>query len=92
MATDVVQAANRAVVPPRDDDGIRVHFHRDVVSRPWNLTRMPGEEPTGAPDAGEVVAINVFVEMEFARQRPAGLATANELFDRHLHVHGMEKV
>src|SRR6185503_16812533 len=45
MTTNIVQGVNRAIVAARDDNRIRIHLHRDVVSGSRNFARMPGEEP-----------------------------------------------
>ena len=67
VAADIVQGVNRAIIATRDDDGIRVHLHGEKISGLRNLARMPREKPAGAPDPGDIVAVNLFIRIELSR-------------------------
>jgi hypothetical protein len=86
MPADVVQAVNCSIFAARDKDGIRVHLHCEKISGLRDFARVSSEEPACAPDAGEIVSVNVFVGVEFSRQRPAGSTTRNKWFDAKVHA------
>ena len=92
MAANIVQAGNRPLVAARNDEGIRVHLQREVISGLRDFARLSGEKPARAPDAGQIVAVNLCIGIELARKRPARPATRNERFEGNLHAHGIEEV
>ncbi len=78
MTADVVQGMDGALLGTEDDDGVLIHFEREVISGFGNFARMPGEKPASAPEAGHVAPIDFLIGKELAGQRPTGLAARDK--------------
>src|SRR6185436_9790821 len=85
MPADVVQCMENVAVTANDNNGIGVHFDREVLSPIANLTRMPGKEPTGAPDPLQIEPVDFFIRKELTRERLARWAPCDERFDSVFH-------
>src|SRR5678816_3746658 len=72
MPADVVEALDRPIPAAQNDDRIGIHLESKVIAGLWDFTAMPGENPTLPPNALQIGAIDTFVGVKRAGQRPTG--------------------
>jgi hypothetical protein len=81
VTTNVVQRVNLPFITANDDHPIDIDFDEEIVSDVWNLTRMPGEQPSGSPDSIEILPVDSRVLKKGLRQRPTRPASSDERLD-----------
>ena len=74
MAAHVPQRVNLTVIIANDDQRIVTNGEREIIARTRDFTRMPHEQPSAAPDAIKLNAIEQRVCIEIAGQAEAFLA------------------
>jgi hypothetical protein len=68
MPADIVKASNISIFVAENDERIRIHFKREIVTWPGYLAGVAGKEPACAPDALDITAVNGFAPIELAWQ------------------------
>jgi hypothetical protein len=64
MTTDIVKRAEFALFCAGHHDGIGINIQREEVTGLANFAGVPGEQPTGPPDAFHIHAVHVWVGVE----------------------------
>src|SRR5205085_1084394 len=74
MAAHIVKRPRLASSVSRDNDGISIHFEREIVTGFWNFTSVPHKEPTRAPHRLAIEPVELLIGIKLPQQTmPAGL-------------------
>ena len=77
MTAHIVKRSRLAVTVPDNNDGIAIHFEREIVARLRNFAGMPGKNPARPPYPLAIDLIHLFIGIKFPKHAPPGWLAGN---------------